>query len=384
MTIVPIENGNPPPAPTGFARLWADMVAAGWRTAVLRYASHGLLLALVLGVIALSRMTVNNLETLADEAQKQVAAVPVAVAAVNEAPLDRNTAPVFGPVVLDTSLLVRRVDPHTLIATRGRGEVVKYTVQAGDTLFGIAERYNLKPETILWGNYFTLKDDPHSLRIGQVLNVLPVDGTYHYVTAGNTVEQIARFYSVAPQAILDWAANQLDPDQPQLTLGGYVVVPGGQRESQAWVVPTLLRQSKVRANNNFGQCPGGYTGAIGGGTFTWPADNRALSGYDFSSVHHGIDIRASTGAAIYAVDGGVVVYAGWNDWGYGNLIVVDHGNGWQSVYAHLSQINVACGQSLTQKELIGLAGNTGRSSGPHLHFELRYNGAFVNPSSVLP
>jgi murein DD-endopeptidase MepM/ murein hydrolase activator NlpD len=259
-------------------------------------------------------------------------------------------------------------------------------VQAGDTLFGIAERFNLKPETLLWGNFFTLKDDPHTLQPGQVLNILPIDGTYHYVTAGNTLEQIAKFYNVAPEAIASWPSNNLGVAGLTLTPNTYLVVPGGTRALQSWQLPSLPRtaQASARAASNFGQCPGGYTGIIGSGTLVWPTLTRTLSGYDYTSIHRGIDIRAKTGDPIAAVDAGVVTYAGWNDWGYGNLVVIDHGTGWESVYAHLSQWNVQCGQSVNQGELIGLAGSTGRSSGPHLHFELRNGSVYVNPWSVLP
>jgi murein DD-endopeptidase MepM/ murein hydrolase activator NlpD len=256
-------------------------------------------------------------------------------------------------------------------------------VQLHDTLFIIAAKYNLKPDTVLWGNP-KLNGDPNTLSVGQVLNILPVDGTYHYVTEGNTLEQVAKFYGVEPQAILDWPSNDLDPDNVVLEPNTYLVVPGGHRELQSWAVPTISRKDRVSGANNFGQCPGGYSGAVGSGFFVWPADNHFLSGYDFSGVHRGIDIKAPLGVPIYAADAGVIVYAGPNDYGYGNLVVIDHGNGWQSVYAHLSQWNVSCGQSVFQGNLIGLSGNTGRSSGAHLHFELRYNGAYVNPWSVLP
>lgn len=393
MTPKPSRSAASKP-PSALARIWADMVAAGWREAVLRYVSHALLLVLILGVMAVSRLRLPVLSDLtAPIAVARAAAAPTPtvsapVEAVVSAPASAGAAapPVFGPVVLDNTALARAADPHTLIPTRGRTDVITYTVQSGDTLFGIAEGFNLKPETILWGNYFTLKDDPHLLRPGQVLTILPVDGTYHAVTAGNTVEQIAQFYGVPAQAILDWPGNQLDPQQPALQTGTALVVPGGTRELQAWVLPSLPRTARAsaRAASNFGQCPGGYTGILGSGVFVWPAEARTLSGYDYSFIHRGLDIRAGTGAPLFAADHGVVTYAGWNDWGYGNLVVIDHGNGWESVYAHLSQWNVACGQSVTQGEIIGLAGSTGRASGPHLHFELRFNGVFVNPWTVLP
>ena len=96
-------------------------------------------------------------------------------------------------------------------------------------------------------------------------------------------------------------------------------------------------------------------------------------------MHPAIDIGGQIGNAIYAADSGVVVYAGWSDYGYGYLIVIDHGNGWQSAYAHLSAVGVVCGQSVFQGSVIGGLGSTGNSTGPHLHFELVYNGAKLNP-----
>jgi murein DD-endopeptidase MepM/ murein hydrolase activator NlpD len=96
-------------------------------------------------------------------------------------------------------------------------------------------------------------------------------------------------------------------------------------------------------------------------------------------VHAAIDIGGSEGNAIYASDHGVVVYAGWSNWGYGYLIVIDHGTGWQTAYAHLSGVGVTCGQSVFQGTVIGALGNTGNSSGAHLHFEMVFNGVKVNP-----
>jgi murein DD-endopeptidase MepM/ murein hydrolase activator NlpD len=111
-----------------------------------------------------------------------------------------------------------------------------------------------------------------------------------------------------------------------------------------------------------------------------------LSGYDYTpeANHPAVDFGGAMGNAIYAADNGVVVYAGWNDWGYGNVTVIDHGNGYQTLYAHQSQIRVGCGQSVFKGDLIGNMGSTGNSSGPHLHFEMWDNGAHVSPHSYLP
>ncbi len=135
-----------------------------------------------------------------------------------------------------------------------------------------------------------------------------------------------------------------------------------------------------------GVCGGPFTGPVGTEAFIWPAGNHYLSGYNFNWRYHpGIDIATQLGDPIYASDTGVVVFAGWNGQGYGNLVVLDHGNGWQTLYAHLSQFNVDCGQAVYQGNVIGYAGSTGNSTGPHLHFEiLNDTDGRVNPWSYLP
>jgi LysM repeat protein len=383
----PTFPASEPEEPTALARLWADLSAMGWRETILRYASHALMLAVVAAAIWVSQINL-RVDRLMTTINLAIVAPPAATPApiVESNPGALPAIPALPAAEAAPGPIVRLADLHTLIPARGRQTVITYTVQKGDTLFGIAEKFNLQPETVLWGNYFTLKDDPHLLFPDQVLNILPVDGTYHYVTQGNTLEQIAKFYGVTSPDIVDWSGNQLDPEKPALVPNTWLVIPGGHRESQAWVVPTITRSAKASSSraNNFGQCPGGYTGAVGAGTFVWPTNNHTVGGYNYSAIHPGVDLRAGLGDPIYAVDGGVVVYAGWNDYGYGNLVVIDHGDGWQSVYGHLSQWNVTCGESVFQGNLIGLAGSTGRSSGPHLHFELRYNGAHVNPLDMLP
>jgi LysM repeat protein len=394
MAVEPLGARKEPSNLTGLARIWADLVAAGWRESVLRYATHGLLLLVLVAAIWARGLNLGFVDWLsaratlhpASTASQTVTADPGATLQPQNVTVAGMTLPAGGPEVQGggASQVARLADGHTQIPTRGRAEVITYTVNVGDTLFGIADKFGLKPETVLWGNYFVLKDDPHLLFPNQVLNILPVDGTYHLVTKDNTLDQVAKFYGVKPQDIIDWPGNQLDSQNPVLVPGAYLVVPGGHRELTSWQVPTIKRSDKANTVTNYGQCPGGYSGAVGTGSFVWPANNHTLSGYDFTPIHHGLDIRARLGDPIYATDSGVIVYAGPNSFGYGNLIVVDHGNGWQSVYGHLSQWNVDCGQSVFQGNLIGLAGSTGNSSGPHLHFEIHYKGGYVNPWTVLP
>jgi murein DD-endopeptidase MepM/ murein hydrolase activator NlpD len=281
------------------------------------------------------------------------------------------------------ALLIRQVDLHTEIPERPRRGIITYTVQSGDTLFGIAEKFKLRPETILWANYDVLQDDPHMLEIGQVLNIPPVDGVLHVVKEGETLEAIAQKYNVSPEAIRNAEWNGLqDGGEPQV--GQVLIVPGGTRPFAGWTPP---RQAYVVAGGKrlpSGACPSVQVPPLGTGSFIWPVNSRWRSGYDFTAYHPGVDFAGRLGDPVYAADAGTVVYAGWSTVGYGNLIVLDHGNGYQTYYAHLSAIFVGCGQQVAKGATIGLVGSTGRSTGPHLHFEIRGPGGFVNPWRALP
>jgi peptidoglycan glycosyltransferase len=131
-------------------------------------------------------------------------------------------------------------------------------------------------------------------------------------------------------------------------------------------------------------CPGNQVGPVGDGKFIWPSVYQAVSGEKFSESHPGVDFSTPPGVPVYAADDGLVIFAGWSELGYGNVIVIDHGNGYKTLYAHLSQISQYCGAKVKSGQLIGLSGSTGNSSGPHLHFEVRVPGGYLNPLKVLP
>jgi murein DD-endopeptidase MepM/ murein hydrolase activator NlpD len=270
-------------------------------------------------------------------------------------------------------------------------EIVKYVVQKGDTLFGIADKFSLKPETILWGNWVELDGDPHTLQPGQELSILPVDGALHVWSAGESLDGVAKFFRVAPTDILEWPGNNLDLEldvaNPGIEEGIALVIPGGQRDAPTWKSPRITRANPASASIlGPGACSAVSDGPIGSGSFSWPTSSTWVSGYNYSpGVHPAIDLGGSVGNAIYAADSGVVVYSGWNDWGYGYVIVVDHGNGWQTLYAHLSAVNAGCGQAVFAGQVIGAMGCTGNCSGPHLHFEMM-NDSYgkVNPLDFLP
>ena len=282
---------------------------------------------------------------------------------------------------------------HTNLPAKPRYDVTKYIVKPGDTIFGIAEIFNLRPETIFWGNYYVLADDVHRLSPGQELNILPVDGVYYEWHAGDGLNGVADFYGVTPEDIINFEGNNLSAETigdyafPDIEPGAWLIIPGGQREFITWSAPRITRDNPAVAKiMGPGFCGTVTDGPVGNGTFVWPSVERFLSGYDYTPElgHSAIDIGGNTGYGIFAVDNGVIVYAGWNDWGYGNVIVIDHGNGWQSLYAHLDTLNVGCGSYVYQGDAIGGMGSTGNSSGPHLHFELRSDTyGKVNPWNFL-
>ena len=296
-----------------------------------------------------------------------------------------ESMPEFQAADSDLSLL-RKPQTHTDIQAVMRSDVINYTVEEGDAIFSIAKKYNITPETLLWSNYDVLSDNPHLLEIGMVLRIPPTNGIWYEWQAGDSLERVATKYKADVNDILMWFGNALDLSDPKIDPGTHVMIPGGQREFQQWVVPTIPRGAAGVSTSILGpgSCDTSEYGALGTGYFVWPADNHYLSGNDYWSGHLAIDIAAGTGAAIYAADSGLVVYAGWVTGGYGNMVMIDHGNGYQTLYAHLNSINTACGSSVYQGTVIGRAGSTGNSTGPHLHFEIRYMGGFINPWQVLP
>lgn len=315
---------------------------------------------------------------------------PASSPAVNEG-LDSVSIPALNIPVVDG--IARSAQIHTNIPSRPRDEITKYTVQDGDTVFGIAEKYGLEPQTVLWGNYEILLDDPHSLRPGQELNILPIDGVYWQWLGGLSFGAWAEFYGVTAADIIEYPANNLDAkaigdyENANIPVETWLIIPNGQREFVSWSAPLgITRENPASARVlGAGACDPVSGGAVGYGYYVYPTNKHYLSGFDYSTKtnHLGIDLAGNEGEAVYAADAGVIVYAGWNDYGYGNMVMVDHGNGFQSLYAHLSALNVGCGQSVGQGEVIGAVGSTGRSSGPHLHFELMA-GMKVNPWDYLP
>lgn len=302
--------------------------------------------------------------------------------ATSSSQVDVEIIPTIGGASGKTQAIVRLVSLKTNIPERPRYDVIEHEVERGDSVFGIATEYKIKPETLLWANYETLKDSPDSIRVGMILNVPPVDGVYYLLQEGDTFESVSEKFSAKVEDVVNWPGNNIDLVDPEPQVGNYIMIPGGKREFVQWLIPTVARGRSGTAAVNAGACGGG---PVGSGGFIWPADNHTLSGNDFWSGHLGVDIAAGEGAPVYAADSGVVTMAvGGYNYGYGNVIMIDHGNGYITLYAHLSQINVVPCQGVYAGNLIGLAGNTGNSFGAHLHFEVRQSGGFISPWYVLP
>ena len=375
--------------------VWEGLSRAGLGETVVRVGTHLLSIAMILVVIWAMRSLYLYLQRQAEPNPQAVSLRPAKEAAfAAEIPTPTPTAlppalPAYTRAAFVSQGIPRLALLHTTIPSRPRTEVMTYVVQSGDTVFGIAEKFGLKPETILWGNTYTLGDNPHNLLVGQELFILPVDGTYHRWSAGEGLNGVSRGYDVNPEDIINWAGNDLDANalgnwsNPNINPGAMLVVPGGKRAFVTWSAPRISRSNPgVAKLLGPGFCGTVVDGAVGIGAFIWPANNHWLSGYDYapSTNHYGIDIDGSLGDALYAADNGVVVYAGWNNHGYGNVVVFDHGGGWQTLYAHMSVIGVGCGQSVFQGGVIGAIGSTGKSSGPHLHFEMLHESyGKVNP-----
>jgi murein DD-endopeptidase MepM/ murein hydrolase activator NlpD len=281
------------------------------------------------------------------------------------------------------SSIPRRLQLKTNIPERPRYDAVVYRVSRGDAMLRIAEQFKLKPETLLYVNT-QLEDNPHNLKPGMELLIPPVDGLYHEWEEGDTFESVADQFDADAGDIINFPGNKIDLTDPALEPGTKVMIPGGKRALRDW---TQDLQTAARGANT-GTGGGNAANSCGGGPvaggFGWPAGSHVISGNGYGPGHLGIDIQANEGDPVYAAGSGVVTMAqgGWN-YGYGNVVQIDHGNGYVTVYAHLSVIYVSLCTPVGQGAVVGAAGNTGNSFGTHLHFEVRLGGSNINPYDIV-
>ena len=253
---------------------------------------------------------------------------------------------------------------ETEYSIKPRDRIVEYKVRTGDTLARIAKKYGVSINTIKWAN--NLKSD--KVRVGQILKIPPVTGVVHKVKKGETIYSIAKKYKVSPQNIVNFPFNEFaDPETFALRPGQILYVPGGVIEKKKVIKRKYLAVVKA--------------GKKGTGNFIWPASGR-ITQYP-TWYHMAVDIANRSAPPILAADSGTVIYAGCIRYGYGCHVVIDHGNGYKTLYAHLSRIYVSIGQKVGKGQAIGRMGSTGRSTGTHLHFEIRWGRRLLNPLKFL-
>jgi murein DD-endopeptidase MepM/ murein hydrolase activator NlpD len=317
-------------------------------------------------------------------------------------PAYASSRPPEGDVVPGSPHLVEGDARAEALTSETASEIVEYTVQEGDTLYGIAARHNLAVQTLIWAN--DLESHPGALRIGQLLLVPPVDGVLYVVQPGDTLLGIVSRYGSTVEAVGSLPANHLTGPDALLQPGERLLVPGGVKpaptpkpappppppaptpvpagDSAPPPAPAGDSASSAAAPQPASPPADGVPSGAATGHFIWPVTGFVSQGN--GPGHHALDILAPKGTPIKAADSGRVTYTGWSDDGYGYHVVIDHGNGYCTRYAHMSRIDVQVGQVVQQGETIGAVGATGRASAFHLHFEIEQGGVRINPAPLLP
>lgn len=272
--------------------------------------------------------------------------------------------------VLNDQADIMNTDTVTVESQKLRRDIIIHTVTAGETLSSIGKAYDVDSASIGYLNNF----DPETkiLQPGDEIKIPPVSGIIVTVKSGDTVYSLAKKYGLlSPQAIVDWPYNTFANDETfALAAGQTLVLPGGKPPEE---VPANVTAPRISGPSTM------FSG--GTGQFVWPTTG-IITQY-FSAYHPADDIANNTGTNVVAADAGRVVSVLYENHDYGNHIIIDHGNGYRTLYGHLSRIDVVEGQNVARGEHIGLMGSTGRSTGPHLHFEVYRGNGRINPLSVL-
>jgi len=251
--------------------------------------------------------------------------------------------------------------PFTEISVAPRTRIEEYIVRDGDTLARIAIKFQLKIETILETNNLTARS---IIRPKQVLTILPVDGIVHKIKKGENIGSIAKQYGVGENLILSF--NKIS-SPTSIKIGQDLIVPGGKKPQIIKRAPSSSIPYNIPARALVDS----------GAKLLWPTVDHRINQY-FVRRHTGIDIKGKTGVPLYAAESGTVLESRWAG-GYGNMVLIKHDNGLITRYGHASKNLVTKGQRVERGQTIALMGSTGRSTGPHLHFEVYVGGQRVNP-----
>ena len=287
-------------------------------------------------------------------------------------------------IALSTGIqnVTRAAQMHTYRPEKPRFQVEEYIVQKGDSAFSIAKKFGIKPETLLWGNE-GMNPDAGALKVGAKLKILPLDGALRTVKEGDTLEKFQELYGVSIENIVNFIGNDFDFDIPDhLTPGDQVIIPGGKNKT-AWVEPAGPSVAPIK---------GGYSSSPGinplaflyKGYFSYPVFPVLIT-QPFWSGHGAIDIGTLFRQPVFAAAGGTVVFADWDTTGFGNLVIIDHGNGILTYYGHNYALLVRYGQVVSRGQQVAESGSTGNSTGNHVDFRIKVQGVgYVNPGEYLP
>lgn len=253
------------------------------------------------------------------------------------------------------------------IKTEGiRDKVIVYELPADESVKVIADKFEVSEKSIAWLN----KTTNQTLKKGTRVKIPPVTGVIHTVEPGDNIYAIANKYQVNPQNIVNFPFNEFKDGSFTLIAGSELMVPGGTVvEPKAPVVSDSYSFAQVVA------------GVRGSSNFIWPT-NGIVTQYP-ASYHMALDIANPANPPVIASDAGTVIYSGCFSWGYGCHVIIDHGNGYRSLYGHLLRRDVEQGATVSQGQQVGIMGSTGRSTGTHLHFEIRQGSTLLNPQSFL-
>ncbi len=259
----------------------------------------------------------------------------------------------------------------------GSKAIREYIVQSGDTIGKVASSFGISINTILWANNLSATS---YVKEGQKLIIPPISGVLHKIARGDTVSKIAKLYGASEQTINEF--NNIE--NGGLKAGETIMVPGGR------IIYTLkpATRSGTAYNNQTGKSTtvrvdNSDIPVSSGGRMTWPNGCQRISQYFRGWIHTGVDIACPWGTPVRAADSGVVERVQYGRTGYGYNVIINHGGGRETLYGHLSKIMVSAGDRVEKGEVIANEGSTGRSTGPHLHFEVRINGSMVNPLSYI-
>jgi len=266
------------------------------------------------------------------------------------------------------SVLIKPELASTEAAKITRTSIREYTVEEGDSIGSVATDFNISVNTLLWANNLSFNS---LIRPGKKLVVPPTSGVLHTIKKGDTIKSIAKKYGATENKIKDFS-NIGSGDI--LVVGETIMVPGGR---VIYTVPTRNYASTVTTPV--------YTtpNVASGGQMYWPSGCRRITQYYRGWIHTGLDIACGFGEPLRASEAGTVSAVNYNRYGYGYHVIINHGGGKQTLYGHMSRIHVKVGQQVAKAQVIGLEGSTGRSTGAHLHFEVRINGSRLNPLNYI-